>query len=101
MDESQRVIRNKDGSVTVRLMRPVKSAGDTVAELTLREPTGKEWRKLDFEQLRSKGNEMARVIGDLAAVTPSTVDQLGWNDLAELSKVVLGFFEPSPATGAS
>ena len=74
MNEGERVVKNSDGSVTVKLAKPVTAEGENRDSLTLREPTGKEWRKLDFERLRAKGDEMARIIGELAAVPPSTVE---------------------------
>jgi hypothetical protein len=95
------VTKNTDGSVTVSLMQTIQVEGNDVTGLTLKQPTGKHWRKLDFERLRKDGGHMADMIGQLAAVPPSGIDQLTWPDLAVLSKVVMDFFEPTQPSGGT
>ena len=86
---------NVNGSVTVSLAFPIKSEGETLSTLTLRRITGKEWRKLALD----KGADTLVMIGELASLAPSSVDQLDGADINECAEAIKSFLQKSPATG--
>lgn len=94
------ITRNADGSVTVDLHFPIQHEAAPLARVTLRRLKGAQYRKVDVSMLAS-GDHMLRLIGQLAVLPPPSVDQLDGEDITRLSKVVMGFFGQSPATGAS
>ncbi len=93
-------ITNADGSVTVDLEYPISDAGETVSQLTLRRVKGKEFRQINLTALAEKGDALLAVIGQLAAIPPSSLDQLDGSDIVTLGEVVTGFFKHGRATGA-
>lgn len=93
-------------SLTLPLARPVEAHGETVAALTLREPTGKDLRQcglpyrisMETGEATIDAPAMAKMIAALAAVPPSTVDRLSAEDWQAAMAAVLGFFGQAPAT---
>jgi hypothetical protein len=90
----------------VRLSKPIEAHGNTLSELKLREPTGRDLRTCGVpyrlgadESMQIEASVMHRMIAQLAQVPPSAVDQLSASDWQEAATVVLGFF--GPATGSS
>lgn len=87
-------------SVTVNLSKPIKVGGEEQKELTLRRPTPEDARALKLLPYvaREDGSvtmdaELAsRYISRLAAIPPSSVDQLDIADLNTLCWTVFGFF---------
>lgn len=92
--------------VTVRLAVPIEAHGETLTELVLREPTGKDIRisGMPFRFHAEDGTivtdtaSVHRYIASLAAVPPSTVDRLAPGDWSAAMAVVLGFFGAAAPT---
>lgn len=94
----------------MKLSRPIQAHGETLTELTLREPTGKDIRtagapyKMEFTasggQLMHIDTEaVARLISALAGIPPSSVDQLTAKDFNAAQAEVISFFgDAVPAT---
>lgn len=93
-------------SVTVKLAVPIEAHGETLTELVLREPTGKDIRVngMPFRFHAEDGSIITdaaavhRYIAALAAVPPSTVDRLAPSDWSAAMAAVLGFFGAAPAS---
>lgn len=92
-------------TVSVPLSKPVQAHGQDVSALTLREPTGKDLRTAGLPyKLGADGSiaidaaNMAKMIAQLAAVPPSTVDALAAPDWNAVAMVVLGFTTGSAET---
>jgi hypothetical protein len=96
-NENPRRVVNADRSVTVTLLTPIKVANEDVTSLTLRRLRGKEIRTMD-KAIGNAGMTLG-LIGTLAGIPPSSVDQIDGEDFTELAQVVAGFFGKSPATG--
>lgn len=84
---------------TITLTRPIQAHGEELRELTLREPTGKDLRTLGLPftvsasgQVNPDSGALARHIGVLAGIPPSSVDQLSATDFMTCTVAVLGFF---------
>lgn len=93
-------VTNDDGSVTVPLNYPIQVEGNPVTSLTLKRLKGAQFRKVNLARL-TNGDDLAKIIETLAAIPPSSVDQLDGADLASLTEVILGFFGKGPATGGA
>lgn len=86
----------------VKLTKAITAHGEEISELDLREPTGKDVQELGFpyivlmtgddQALQIQAKTVGKYVSRLAAVPPSTIDQLSASDLSALSGVVLGFF---------
>jgi Phage tail assembly chaperone proteins, E, or 41 or 14 len=86
------------------LMRPIEAYGDTVKELTFREPIGKDIRlcgfPIKFSASEGDGPNFSMpdaqvvhaLIARLANIPPSAVDTLCLADLVACQSVVMGFF---------
>lgn len=88
----------KNAAATLRLRFPVQAYGDTVEELALRRPTGKD--------LRSCGNlegsdQTLKLIELCGAVPASTVDAMDFTDILEAERILQGFSGPSSSGSAS
>ena len=90
---------------TLMLSAAVTAHGQQVDRLTLRLPTGKDLRscglpyKLTAEgEIAINAAPMHRMIAELAAVPPSTIDQLSAGDWNNAAMVVLGFITGSAET---
>lgn len=85
---------------TIELQYPIERAnGETVTALTLRRPKLRDLKEMD----RHQGNvaKSAALIGRLAALTPSEMEQLDGADFQALDAVAMGFLASAPTTGAS
>ncbi|WP_417036100.1 phage tail assembly protein [Dakarella massiliensis] len=83
------------GAAEFKLTAPVKRGEDTIEVLELREPTAKDIKVLGFPITGEKRVDAAVVydyIERLAAIPPSTVDQISASDFIGLMALVLGFF---------
>lgn len=84
-------------SLCFQLSEPVMAHGEQVKELVLREPTAKDIRECGFP-LDGKGNintaAIAEYISNLAAIPPSSVDNLSAGDFSELMGQIVLFFVP-------
>jgi hypothetical protein len=91
-------------SVTVTLAKPIEAHGETLSQLTMREPTGKDIRingmpfrfHADDGTIVTDAASVHRYIAALAAVPPSAVDRLAPIDWASAMSAVLGFFGQAP-----
>ena len=87
-------------TVTVTLSKPIEAHGETLTELTLREPSGKDIRTfgMPYRVGAEDGSviidaaAMHRYIAGLAAVPPSAVDKMSPLDWTAVMAAVLGFF---------
>jgi hypothetical protein len=69
-------------TITVKLDDPIVIAGKETAELTIRKPVVRDLR------LSNSGNELERslkLIGDLAGLAPSELDQISLSDLGHIN----------------
>lgn len=86
----------------VKLTKAIKAHGEDVAELDLREPTGRDVQDIGFPYLIvMTGDEQAlqiqvktvgKYVSKLAGIPPSSVDQLSAGDLSTLTGAVMSFF---------
>ena len=94
---------------TVTLAAPITAHGATLSALTLRQPTGKDLRTCGLPYKLTGAGDIAidaqpmhRMIAELAAVPPSSIDQLSAGDWNAVAMVVLGFItgsaDPMPAS---
>lgn len=82
------------GAAEFKLTVPIKRGEDTIEVLELREPTAKDIKVLGFPITGEKRVDAAVVydyIERLAAIPPSTVDQISASDFIGLMALVLGF----------
>ena len=87
---------NADGSITVKLKKPVKHGDQEVAVLTVREPVAKDLRKLP--QALNTG-DLLNLAGALTGQPPSVIDQLCMADTQKVLGIVGNFMEGGQATG--
>ena len=86
----------------VKLTKAINAHGEEVAELDLREPTGRDVQDIGFPYLIvMTGDEQAlqiqvktvgKYVSKLAGIPPSSVDQLSAGDLSTLTGAVMSFF---------
>lgn len=79
--------KNPDVLAVIDLTAPVKVEGEEVTKLTLRRPTGRDYRRMEALYPSAMVLEMA---GFLANVPPSTIDELDGDDV----KQIMGFVAP-------
>ena len=77
-------ITNPDGSVTVTLAYPILIEGESRAQLTLARVKGRQFRKLNLAALSGDGDQLLNLVGQLAAIPPSSLDQLDGADIMGL-----------------
>lgn len=95
-------------TVTVALTRPVQAHGQDVSQLTMREPTGKDIRRIGMPMAIGEGGAVtilaepcARYMVELAAVPPSTIDAMPPADFTSCCMAVMSFFGAAPAPTTS
>lgn len=86
----------------ITLSKAITAHGADVTELELREPTGKDVQELGFpyivlmngddQALQIQVKTVGKYVSRLAAVPPSSIDQLSAGDLSALAGAVLSFF---------
>jgi len=96
---------------SLKLLVPIQAYGETVTELTFREPIGKDLRACGFPFKFESGegdgpgyshpNAQAihALIARLANIPPGSVDTLCLADFAAAMEVVTGFFGQRPSQG--
>lgn len=93
--------------LTLTLTKPVQSHGKEVAELTFREPSGADilacgGNPVAFDPVTAAVDpgahpqRMRLMLSRLAAVPPSTIDQMTAPDWTSASWLVAPFFMPTP-----
>jgi hypothetical protein len=83
-------------SVTVKLRKPIEVGSQTITELTFRELSGKDLRKLP------PGNEMDKLLALAARLSGQNdvvIDRLTGDDLGEVIEVVNSFTPGGRTTG--
>ena len=91
---------------SVKLKKAIQAHGEEVDSLTFREPNGEDITvcgypfRLSEGQVYPEAGSVAKYIGRLAAIPPSSVKQLSAEDFNACMAVILGFFgeEEEPAT---
>jgi hypothetical protein len=84
------------GRTTVKLKEPIRFGEQVVDELALRKPKAKDFRS--FPENPTMG-DVLDLVGRLSGQPKQVIDELGVEDLAEVSKLVEGFIPGGRATG--
>lgn len=85
--------------VAVTLTHPIQANGETLEIIELGRPKVKHLKIMDTAT--GEMERAALLIGELAGIPPSSVDQLDAEDFTKLSEALAGFLGVSPATGAT
>jgi hypothetical protein len=93
-------------STTVPLADPIQAHGQTVAQLTLQEPRGKDIAACGLPRTFTRKGDTSSMVVDAAAVhayivrlgniPPSSADTISARDWMDVMGAVLGFFAPTP-----
>ena len=98
------VIKNDDGTVSVRLEEPIAHGDDILIEmLTLKKPKAKHIKHMKMDASVLAIDDMLKLGGKLAMQPPSVMDELGMNDLMAVVGVVEDFLpdtEMAESTGS-
>lgn len=81
----------------ITLTEPVKYGDETITELVLRKPRGRDFREL--KNMDSPFGAMLDMAAGLADVSPKVMDDLCAEDTLAVVEVVSGFFPTSLQTG--
>jgi hypothetical protein len=92
-------------TVRVPLSAPIEAHGETLHEIALREPTGRDLRlcglpyriAMETGEATIDAPAMAKMIAALGALPPSAVDRLSAEDWQAAMGAVLGFFGKAAA----
>lgn len=91
-------------SITVKLTSPVEVAGETISEVTLREPTAAECRRFgdpytgivgatgETRAITHDNDVYFQYITKLAQLPPSTIDKMSARDFTAVRNAVFSFF---------
>lgn len=86
---------------TIKLVKPIKRGEEVIDEIELREPTAKDVKNLglpvDFTTRGVDSKKVFDYVVALAALPPSTVDQMGVKDFMQCTVEIVGFFGGSEA----
>ena len=88
-----------DGAKTVALQYPIEANGETLTSLTLRRPKMGDMKAMDG--VTGDVARQAALIGALAGIPPSSVDELDGEDFMTISSAVADFFGGALPTGGS
>ncbi len=83
-------------AVVLRLKEPVQFGSEIVAELSLRRPKAKDFRRLPMDP---KFGDILDLAGQLAGQPKAVMDELGAEDLMEVMNLVGGFIPGGRGTG--
>jgi hypothetical protein len=82
----------------IEFKSPIKNkAGDEITAITLREPTGKEWRLIDN---LSGTDADIKLIAKVCGQPESVIEQMVISQIVEGGRYLAGFIPPAPKTGA-
>lgn len=91
--------QNEDGSITINLVKPIIVFGQKKTEITLREPTGADYRKIGncliFDvngNIDFKTEKVAKLAETLADLPAGTLDQLPYKQLSKIAFAMMPFF---------
>lgn len=80
----------------IELRAPIKMGEEVIDAIELREPTAKDIKRLGYpfavKDMEIKTQVVFDYIVTLAALPPSTVDQIGPKDFSDLMAAIIGFF---------
>ena len=104
-DNVQSFVRADDGSVTLRLRKPVTANGDEVSELKFREPTGGDIERIgcpviidflssDVPKTTFDSKIMTQMMAHLAGVPPSAIKAMNPRDCNTGAWMLSPFFMP-------
>lgn len=85
-------------TVTVKLKEPVQFGSQVVDELVLRRPKAKDFRRLPMEPTLGDILDLA---GALSGQPKPVIDELGVEDLMEVSRIVGDFMPGGLASGGT
>ncbi|MDD2794361.1 phage tail assembly protein [Acidocella sp.] len=92
----------------MKLSKPIEAHGQTVTELTFREPNGGDLARNGFiYKVESTGNKVidtraiAGMISDMASIPPSSVAQMSVIDFSRAMGEVVGFFTDAETPSTS
>lgn len=83
-------------STKVTLHEPIQFGEQTITELTIRKPKAKDFRALPLDM---KMGDILDLVGRLTGQPKAVIDELGIEDLQEVSSLVEGFVPGGRATG--
>jgi hypothetical protein len=81
----------------IKLNDPIQVMGETVTELELPDKVTVRHLKA-MDEAQGEIGKVAALIGALAKIPPSSVDQIAAADFGRLSEALSGFLPASPAT---
>lgn len=84
---------------TVILNEPIEAHGVEVTELSIREPKGRDFKKLGEASMATPFRMILDFAAVLADVPPSAIDELCTADVQQVMEVVGPFLGESPGTG--
>lgn len=88
-----------DHLAEITLKCPIQAHGETVAVLKLRQPKGRDVRRIDTSKLTHLFDVALDLASELAAVPPSSLDELDVDDVAAVAGAVIPFLERFLGTG--
>lgn len=80
-------------TVTYTLISPIEFNGETVTEITLRRPKGRDMKRATNAGASKPGDAAADMIVNLAEISPQLLDELDGEDWLALVDVVGNFME--------
>ena len=87
---------NPDGSVTWRLIAPLKTADGEADTVTLRRPKAKEIKAIKG---KSDGDKTLWIVAQLSGIAPPYLEELDAEDFTVLGRIFSDFLGVSPTTG--
>lgn len=87
-----------DNSMVIKLTKPIKFGEETISELKLREPEGKDFRQIESVKPFAMVLDLAAI---LSGVPASVIDRLNAADTMAVMDKVGGFLPDSQKTGAT
>jgi len=98
--QSDRILENEDGTIVVRLIRPVKVDGEEYSRVTIREMTGRQQRLTEKASDGEQGTltmDIANELSDPAGIADLTRCQQDLTNVMEATLMQVGKFQESGA----
>lgn len=83
----------------ITLKGSIQAHGETITTLEIRDPKGKDFKKIPAASMENPFKMILDFAAILADVPPSALDDLGVEDVEAVCAVVGPFLGKSPATG--
>ena len=87
--------------VIVQLKYPIEWGSETISEVKLRRPKGKDIKGLTISGSGVGLDELVRLAGKLGTLEPGLLDMMDAVDVMEVVGKVADFFDTGPETGKS